>query len=32
MTTTVRVPNLLSRSGFNPPVGDETPGSNVWGG
>lgn len=32
MTTTVRVPNLLSRSGFNPPVGEETPGSNVWGG
>ncbi|MFY0565323.1 PilW family protein [Archangium lansingense] len=32
MTTTVRVPNLLSRSSFNPPVGDETPGSNVWGG
>ena len=33
MTTTVRVPNLLSRSGFNPPVGDlHPPGSNVWGG
>lgn len=32
MTTTVRVPNLLSRSGFNPPVDAETPGSNVWGG
>lgn len=33
MTTTVRVPNLLSRSGFNPPVGDLHPaGSNVWGG
>jgi type IV pilus assembly protein PilW len=33
MTTTVRVPNLLSRSGFNPPVGDIHPaGSNVWGG
>ncbi|HYO74807.1 MAG TPA: hypothetical protein VEU33_52925 [Archangium sp.] len=33
MTTTVRVPNLLSRSGFNPPVGALHPtGSNVWGG
>jgi type IV pilus assembly protein PilW len=32
MTTTVRVPNLLSRSGFNPPVGDLHPGGNVWGG
>ncbi|REG34524.1 type IV pilus assembly protein PilW [Archangium gephyra] len=33
MTTTVRVPNLMSRSGFNPPVGALHPsGSNVWGG
>jgi type IV pilus assembly protein PilW len=32
VTLTVRVPNLLSRSGFNPPVGDPTSGSNVWGG
>ena len=33
MTTTVRVPNLLSRSAFNPPVGDPaTTGLNVWGG
>jgi type IV pilus assembly protein PilW len=38
MTTTVRVPNLLSRSAFNPPVvatpstGSENTDSNVWGG
>jgi type IV pilus assembly protein PilW len=32
MTTTVRVPNLLSRSAFNPPVGDPLTGLNVWGG
>ncbi|WP_257462642.1 PilW family protein [Archangium lipolyticum] len=32
MTTTVRVPNMLSRSTFNPPVGDESSGLNVWGG
>jgi|GEM_PF-1322494 len=32
ITTTVRVPNLLSRSGFNPPVGELHPGANVWGG
>jgi type IV pilus assembly protein PilW len=32
MTTTVRVPNLLSRSAFNPPVGDPLSGLNVWGG
>jgi type IV pilus assembly protein PilW len=32
MSTTVRVPNLLSRSAFNPPVGDATTGLNVWGG
>jgi type IV pilus assembly protein PilW len=32
MTTTVRVPNMLSRSTFNPPVGDESTGLNVWGG
>ncbi|HYO59486.1 PilW family protein [Archangium sp.] len=32
MTTTVRVPNLLSRSAFNPPVGGEDPAGNVWGG
>jgi type IV pilus assembly protein PilW len=32
MSTTVRVPNLLSRSAFNPPVGDPTSGLNVWGG
>lgn len=32
MTTTVRVSNLLSRSAFNPPVGDKDSGLNVWGG
>ncbi|MGZ3461593.1 MAG: PilW family protein, partial [Archangium sp.] len=32
MTTTVRVPNLLSRSAFNPPVGGDDPAGNVWGG
>jgi type IV pilus assembly protein PilW len=31
-TTTVRVPNLMSRSAFNPPVGDQESGLNVWGG
>lgn len=32
MTTTVRVPNMMSRSAFNPPVGGEDPAGNVWGG
>lgn len=32
MTTTVRMPNMLSRSAFNPPVGGEDPAGNVWGG
>jgi type IV pilus assembly protein PilW len=32
MNTTVRVPNMLSRSAFNPPVGGEDPAGNVWGG
>jgi type IV pilus assembly protein PilW len=32
MTLMVRIPNMLSRSTFNPPVGDETTGLNVWGG
>jgi len=31
-TTTVRVPNLMSRSAFNPPVGDQESGLNAWGG
>jgi len=32
MSTTVRVPNLMSRSAFNPPVGDKSSGLNAWGG
>jgi type IV pilus assembly protein PilW len=32
MSTTVSVPNMLSRSPFNPPVGGEDPAGNVWGG
>jgi type IV pilus assembly protein PilW len=32
MSTTVRVPNLLSRSAFNPPVDDSVSGLNAWGG
>ncbi len=32
MTTTVRVPNLLSRSGFNPPLVELSEGANAWGG
>jgi type IV pilus assembly protein PilW len=32
MTTTVRVPNLLSRSGFNPPLAELSEGANAWGG
>ncbi|HEX8440466.1 PilW family protein [Archangium sp.] len=31
-STTVRVPNLMSRSAFNPPVGDQASGLNAWGG
>jgi type IV pilus assembly protein PilW len=32
MSTTVRVPNLMSRSAFNPPVDELIPGLNAWGG
>lgn len=32
MSTTVRVPNLLSRSAFNPPVDASVSGLNAWGG
>jgi type IV pilus assembly protein PilW len=32
ISTTVRVPNLMSRSAFNPPVDDSVAGLNAWGG
>ncbi|HSP77456.1 MAG TPA: PilW family protein, partial [Myxococcaceae bacterium] len=32
LTTTMRVPNMLSRSSFNPPLGDSSSALNAWGG